>query len=38
MATPKGNQLWELLDKHNQKVLFELPELLLQSAYEYFNS
>ncbi len=37
MAAPKGNQFWKLRNKHNQKILFESPELLLQSAYEYFE-
>lgn len=37
MAAPKGNQFWKLRNKHNQQALFESPELLLQSASEYFE-
>lgn len=37
MAAPKGNQFWKLRNKYNQQTLFESPELLLQSAYEYFE-
>ena len=37
MAAPKGNQFWKLRNKHNAEALFESSELLLQSAYEYFE-
>ncbi len=37
MAAPKGNQFWKLRNTHNQQTLFESPELLLQSAHEYFE-
>lgn len=37
MAAPKGNQFWKLRNKHSQQVLFESPQLLLQSALEYFE-
>lgn len=37
MAAPKGNQFWKLRAKQSKKALFESPELLLKSAYEYFE-
>lgn len=37
MAAPKGNQFWKIRSKHGRDKLFESPELLLQSAYEYFE-
>lgn len=37
MAPPKGNQFWKLRSKHGRDKLFESPELLLQSAFEYFE-
>jgi hypothetical protein len=37
MAAPKGNQFWKLRNKHGRNKLFESPELLLQSAHEYFD-
>lgn len=37
MAAPKGNQFWKLRNKHNQQILFESPQLLLQSSLEYFE-
>lgn len=37
MSATKGNQFWKLRSKHGRDKLFETPELLLQSAYEYFE-
>ena len=37
MAAPRGNQFWKLRSKHGRKALFESPELLIQSAQEYFD-
>lgn len=37
MAAPKGNQFWKLRNKHSLQTLFESPQLLLQSAFEYFE-
>ncbi len=36
MAIPKGNKLWKIQSEHNKDTLLASPELLLQSAYEYF--
>ena len=33
----KGNQLWKLRNKHGRDALFKSPELLWQSACEYFE-
>ncbi len=32
-----GNQIWKLRSKHGRDKLFKTPELLLDSAQEYFN-
>lgn len=37
MAPPKGNQFWKLRSKHGRDKLFESPDLLLESAFEYFQ-
>lgn len=37
MAAPKGNQFWKLRSKHGRNALFNSPELLIASAYEYFD-
>lgn len=37
MSAPNGNQFWKLRNKHGRDRLFESPELLLKSAYEYFQ-
>ena len=37
MAPPKGNQFWKLRSKHGRDKLFESPELLWESACEYFE-
>ena len=37
MAPPKGNQFWKLRSKHGRDKLFESPELLWESACEYFQ-
>jgi hypothetical protein len=37
MAAPKGNQFWKLRSKHGRDKLFASPELLLESACEYFQ-
>lgn len=37
MSAPKGNQFWKLRSKHGRDKLFETPELLWQSACEYFQ-
>ena len=37
MAPPKGNKFWKLRNKHGRDKLFESPELLLESAFEYFE-
>lgn len=37
MAAPKGNQFWKLRSKHGRDKLFESPELLWESACEYFE-
>lgn len=36
-AAPKGNQFWKLRSKHGRDKLFESPELLWESACEYFE-
>lgn len=33
----ENNQLWKLRSKHGRNKLFETPELLLESALEYFE-
>lgn len=38
MAAPKGNKFWKLRSKHGRDKLFSTPDLLLQAAYEYFES
>ena len=37
MSAQKGNQFWKLRSKHGRDKLFETPELLLESAFEYFD-
>ena len=37
MAAPKGNRFWELRSKHGRDTLFASPELLWDSACEYFE-
>lgn len=37
MAAPKGNQFWKLRSKHGRDKLFATPELLWESACEYFQ-
>lgn len=37
MPAPQGNQFWKLRSKHGRDKLFASPELLLESAYEYFQ-
>jgi hypothetical protein len=37
MSAQKGNQFWKLRSKHGRDKLFETPELLLESAFEYFQ-
>lgn len=37
MAAPKGNQFWKLRSKHGRDKIFETPELMWQSALEYFE-
>jgi hypothetical protein len=37
MAAPKGNQFWKIRSKHGREKLFSTPELLLESAEEYFE-
>ena len=37
MAAPKGNRYWELRSKHGRDTLFASPELLWDSACEYFE-
>lgn len=36
-ALPPGNQLWKLRSKHGRDKLFASPDLLWQSACEYFQ-
>ena len=38
MSATKGNQFWKLRSKHGRDLLFESPELLWESACEYFDS
>lgn len=37
MSAPKGNQFWKLRSKHGRDALFASPELLWDSACEYFE-
>lgn len=37
MAAPKGNQFWKLRSKHGRDALFASPELLWETACEYFE-
>jgi len=37
MGAPKGNQFWKLRAKHGRDTLFSTPELLWESACEYFQ-
>ena len=36
-AAPKGNQFWKLRSKHGRDKLFATPELLWETACEYFD-
>ena len=36
-AAPRGNQFWKLRNKHGRDKLFATPELLWESACEYFE-
>jgi hypothetical protein len=37
MAATKGNQFWKMRSKHGRDKLFESPELLMESATNYFQ-
>lgn len=37
MAAPKGNSYWKSRSKHGRDKLFSSPELLLESAMDYFD-
>jgi len=37
MAAPRGNQFWKLRSEHGRDKLFETPELLWDTACEYFQ-
>lgn len=37
MPAPKGNQFWKLQSKHGRDKLFATPELLWETACEYFQ-
>lgn len=37
MAAPIGNQFWKLRSKHGRDKIFSLPEILWESACEYFE-
>lgn len=37
MAAPKGNQFWKIRSTHGRSKLFENPELLWETACEYFQ-
>lgn len=37
MAAPLGNQFWKIRSKHGREKLFSTPELLMESAHEYFE-
>lgn len=37
MSAPKNNQFWKLRSKHGRNKLFQTPELMLESAYNYFE-
>jgi hypothetical protein len=37
MPAPKGNQFWKLRSKHGREKLFASPDLLWESACEYFQ-
>lgn len=37
MGAPKGSQFWKLRSKHGRNKLFATPELLWESACEYFE-
>lgn len=37
MGAPKGNQFWKLRSKHGRDKLFATPDLLWESACEYFE-
>ncbi|MFK4647208.1 hypothetical protein ABIF96_005782 [Bradyrhizobium ottawaense] len=37
MAAPKGNQFWQLRDKHGRNKLFEAPDALWTACCEYFE-
>jgi hypothetical protein len=37
MAATEGNQFWRIRSKHGRDALFATPELLLESAHDYFK-
>jgi hypothetical protein len=37
MGAPKGNEFWKMRSKHGRDALFASPELLWESACEYFE-
>lgn len=37
MSAPNNNQFWRLRSKHGRDKLFNDPQLLLETAYEYFE-
>jgi hypothetical protein len=37
MGAPKGNEFWKMRSKHGRDTLFASPELLWESACEYFE-
>lgn len=37
MAAPIGNNFWELRSKHGRDKIFETPEIMWESAVEYFQ-
>lgn len=37
MSAPKGNEFWKIRTKHGRDKIFSEPDVLLQSAYEYFR-
>lgn len=37
MAAPKGNKFWEARAKHGRDKIFSTPEILWESAVEYFE-
>lgn len=37
MAAPAGNRFWEARSRHGRKPIFETPEMLWESACDYFE-